>query len=495
MGVRIRHVGAHGRRSDWRCARLPGVLRQRHQRPMAHPASRFDYTWTEQARLWVAILGDPSTIKTPIVSACTRPIDKLDMEARKRHTDEMRVYKAALAEHKKAVKAGEAGEEPREPRLDRYMVEGSTVEALSEVLRDDDGAKQHAPAGKVLSRHDEMSEFFANLDRYKAGGGGGGDRGAYLRLYNGGRYTIDRIGRGSFAVSNWSACFFGGCQPGPIQRIARESSDDGLLQRFMYAVPARQDEGQDRPPDQAALQRYGDLFPALVAMRPAPEMGGEHIRPLALHTDGHVHREEVNAISRAMMAMPDTSKRLQAAFGKWPGLFARLALTFHMIDMADGRARGEHSPIMKVVPVATIERVANFMLDIVLPHLLRAESIMFSTNQTTHAQWVAGFILSQKFQRVTTRDITRAYGALRSPEANHEMMSVMSSLVTVGWLEPEESPNPAKPTYAWLVNPAVHTRFAAQAEKQRAAHQKAKDLAATDIRTLLRKRKEKGNRE
>ena len=93
-------------------------------------------------------MGDPSTIKSPIVSACTRPIDKLDAEARHRHAEEMRQYKAELAAYKKAVKAGEECGEPKEPRLDRYLVEGATVEALSEVLRDDEGARQRAPAGK-----------------------------------------------------------------------------------------------------------------------------------------------------------------------------------------------------------------------------------------------------------------------------------------------------------------------------------------------------------
>jgi hypothetical protein len=148
----------------------------------------------------------------------------------------MRDYKAALAAWKLADdRAGTP--EPIPPKLTRYLVEGATMEAISEVLRDDDDARQKAPAGKVLARHDEMSEYFGNLDRYKAGGRGGGDRGAYLRLYNGGRYVIDRIGRGTFAVSNWSACFLGGIQPGPIQRIAKDTDDDGLLQRLLYCVP------------------------------------------------------------------------------------------------------------------------------------------------------------------------------------------------------------------------------------------------------------------
>ena len=64
---------------------------------------------------------------------------------------------------------------PREPTQDGpavrlYLVENTTVEALQEILREDADAHQRAPARKVLCRHDEMSEFFANLDRYNAGG-------------------------------------------------------------------------------------------------------------------------------------------------------------------------------------------------------------------------------------------------------------------------------------------------------------------------------------
>ena len=152
-----------------------------------------------------------------------------------------------------------------------------------------------------------MSEFFANLDRYKAGGKGGGDRGAYLRLYNGTRTNIDRIGRGSFAVEHWSAGFLGGIQPGPIQAIAKDAVDDGMLQRFMIIVPGIQQDDQDVRPDHAKLKRYADLFPALAAMRPA---GPDDY--IALDDEAHRVREAIKALAKAMAAMPDTSKRLIA---------------------------------------------------------------------------------------------------------------------------------------------------------------------------------------
>ena len=450
---------------------------------------RYDTTWTENPRLWAAIVGDPSILKTPVIAACTRPIDRLDAQARERHQEEMREYKARLAVWK-VSEDKDSTPEPRQPKLARYIVEGSTIEALSEVLRDDDEARQHAPAKKVLSRHDEMAELIANLDRYRTGGRGGGDRGAYLRLYNGGRHTIDRIGRGSFAIPNWSACFLGGIQPGPIQRIAKAADDDGLLQRFMYSVAGKQLPGLDRKPDAAALQRYEALFPKLSAMHPQKPAGGHESHAIVLHQQAHQHREDIDALARAMAALPDTSPRLRAAFGKWPGLFARLCLTFHLIDVADARGTRAPSHYLDVVPEVTARRVASFMHDIVLPHLLRAEAVMFSTAQTTHAQWIAGHILALRMDRITTRDVVRAYRALSSPEASDERAAVMASLVTINWLEPEVPRNRVKPVSAWAVNPAVHTVFEARAEREREARDRARERIAADIEVLRRKRRE-----
>lgn len=168
------------------------------------------------------------------------------------------------------------------------------MEALTEVLRDDDDAHQRPPAGKVLSRQDEMSEFVANFDRYRAGVSGGGDRGAYLRSYNGGRHIVDRIGRGSFAVPNWSICLIGGIQPGPIQKIAKRAAEDGLLQRPFYCVPGPQVPGVDRKPSADARRRYQNLFPALAALHPPRTLDGEHAQVVVFHGDAHQHRELVD---------------------------------------------------------------------------------------------------------------------------------------------------------------------------------------------------------
>ncbi len=189
-----------------------------------------DSTWLINARLWGLIIGDPSILKSPVIALVTRPIEWLDRQAREMHQVAMQTYRTDMAAWKKAD--DQSVPPPTYPRLARYLVEGATMEALSEVLRDDPDGKQYAPAKKVLCRQDEMSELFANMDRYKAGGKGDGDRGAYLRLFNGGPFNVDRIGRGFFRIPNWSAGIFGGCRrtdPAHRQRRRRRRNAATVL--------------------------------------------------------------------------------------------------------------------------------------------------------------------------------------------------------------------------------------------------------------------------
>ncbi|MCR0985283.1 YfjI family protein [Roseomonas populi] len=449
---------------------------------------RFDDTWTENPRLWGGLVGDPSILKSPVIAACTKPIDRLEAEARERFSQAMVAYLAALEAWKAAKKSGkgEPGEEPRRPRLDRYLVEGTTVEALSEALRDDSDARQRAPAGKILVRQDEMSEWLASFDRYRSGGTGSSDRGAYLRLYNGGRYTIDRILRGSFAIPNWSACFIGGIQPGPIQKVAQNAEEDGLLQRFVFCVPAAQGKGEDRQPDRKALEGYESLVRRLAALHPPRPQFGSSFGPVVLHADAHLYREESNELARALAAMPDTSGRLKAAFGKWPGLWARIALLFHLIEQASPVEEGESRPVVQVLTAETARRASAYLEEVLLPHLLRADAVMYTTRQTGHARWIAGFILAKRQERVAMRDIVQAYGALRAPERRRELLDVMEGLVSMGWVRPEERQDPTRPPSAWHVNPALLTRFAERGEAERLRRKELREEVGEIIRSRRR---------
>lgn len=445
-----------------------------HLQPKQH-----DTTWTEQPRLWGAIVGDPSILKSPVIATTTRPIVKLEMEARRIHEEDMRRYKAELKRWKDSDSDPET--EPKLPRLPRYMVEDTTVDALTEVLRSDSEAKQHAPSGKVLVRRDELSEWLASFGRYRSGGSAGADRGAYIRLYNGEPYAVDRLGRGHFVIGNWSGSVLGGIQPGPIQRIARDADDDGLLQRFCYIVPNGQRRGEDRKPDLGASQRYETLFSILANLVPLNVHNGGSGR-VVLNADAHQVRAEILNLAEAMAAMPDTSARLKAAFGKWPGQWVRLTLIFHLIEVASARAE-LRSAIVGNVERGVATMATKFMRDILLPHLLRAEEIMFSTTRTGHARWIAGYILSKDLERVTVRDVVQNYRALRPTDQRRELLEIMDSLELMGWVRPELKGDGRSPV-AWRVNPMVHSVFTERAEREKAQRQAAQERIRETVARL-----------
>jgi hypothetical protein len=444
---------------------------------------RFDYEWTEQPRLWGGIVGDPSVLKSPVLKACTKPLDKIEMRARKAHDEAMERYQKEHAAWKKAK--GEAVDEPRAPKAVRYLVGDTTVEKLGELLRTDAQSQYRAPAKKVLVRSDELAELLGSFDRYKGGGSGSSDRGAYLRLYNGGPHPIDRVMRGSFTVPNWSACIVGGIQPDVFKAIATNTKEDGLMQRFMFCVPGPTGEGKDREPNAAAISRYSAMMEALTALTPNASQIGTSLPPVVLHADAHQHRESIGDLVRALSSLPDTPGRLKAAYGKWSGLFARISLTFHLVETADAIARTGQRPPTQILSGATARRAAAYMEDVLLPHLLRADAVIYTTAQTGHAQWIAKFILAQGKARVTARDITRAYGALRPPEKRKELGEVMEGLVTMAWVARENPDMPPWEQTAWLINPAVLERFRARGEEERERRAKVRE----EVGELLRKRK------
>ena len=177
--------------------------------------------------------------------------------------------------------------EPRQPKLARYIVEGSTIEAISEVLRDDDEAQATRASQKSARR--DTTKWPSSSPIWTATGQADGAAAIAAPICGStmvAAIRIDRIGRGSFAIPNWSACFLGGIQPGPIQRIAKAADDDGLLQRFMYCG-RRQATARAGPQARCrGVQRYEALFPKLSAMHPQKPPVDTRADAIVLHAAG-----------------------------------------------------------------------------------------------------------------------------------------------------------------------------------------------------------------
>ena len=398
---------------------------------------RHDPHWLEAARLWIGLIGNPSTKKTPVILRAAKPLKRIDAELYRNYVIATECYDQLTKEERKNV------ERPKQRRL---RLEDTTIEAAQEVFKD-------SPDG-VLCIQDELAGWFGAMDKY-AGRGAAKDRGFWLQSFHGGPYALNRIARGASMIENLSISLLGGIQPEPMRKIAADTVDDGLLQRLIPIVLHRGTVGQDTP---RINQDYDALIVRLRERSPPPQ-------PLQFAEAALAIRHQLEQRHLDLMACEIINRKLAAHIGKYDGLFARLCLLWHCIEETEGSALTEH----------TARRVADFMHRFLLPHATAfyADMLELSDDHDRLTQ-VAGYILAKNLARVTNRDVQRGSRVMRGLE-RLEIESIFEQLEALGWLMRTPSPYRSTPLH-WQVNPEVHRRFAERAVRETAERAKEREI-------------------
>src|SRR5262249_11222134 len=191
---------------------------------------KHDRGWTESARLWTALVGMPSTKKTPTLREAIRPLARIDAAYAREYATAKQVYDDLPSDERKQT---------TKPERKQLKLEDTSIEAAQEVLRYNSNG--------VLCLADELSGWFGSMDKYNSGRGAAKDRGFWLQSWNGGSYALNRIGRDSYLIENLSVSVLGGIQPDLIRKAADESHDDGLIQRLLPIVVRPGTAGPDEP--------------------------------------------------------------------------------------------------------------------------------------------------------------------------------------------------------------------------------------------------------
>jgi hypothetical protein len=400
---------------------------------------KHDPNWMESARIWVGLIGLPSTKKTPIIQRVAKPLKRLDAELWRAYVAACECYERLSKEERKLA------ERPKQQRL---RIEDCTIEAAQEVLKD-------SPNG-VLAIQDELAGWFGAMDKY-SGRGAAKDRGFWLQSFHGGPYALNRIARGSTMIENLSVSLLGGIQPEPIRKIAEDTVDDGLLQRLIPIVLRHATAGKDLPTGEAA-QRYDCLIECL-HQREHPGA------PLRFNDAALAIREELERRHLSLMACEIINRKLAAHIGKYDGLFARLCLLWHCIEGAEELTVTEF----------TARRVADFMRCFLLPHATAFYAGMLElSDDHDRLTQVAGYILAKGLSRVTNRDVQRGSRVMRGLE-RLEIEGIFEQLEALGWLMRTPSPYRSTPPH-WQVNPEVHRRFAERAVRETAERAKEREI-------------------
>ncbi|MDF2811121.1 MAG: hypothetical protein K0S56_2152 [Microvirga sp.] len=416
---------------------------------------KHDDSWHESARLWVALVGNPSAKKSPVINIATHPLKEIDGELFAEFVKRKRLYDALQAEAR-------AAEAP--PRNTRLRLEDTTIEAAQEILRD-------SPDGLLCIR-DELSGWFGSMEKYAAGRGSAVDRSFWLQAFNGGSYTINRIDRGSVWIDNLSISLLGGIQPEPMRRIAADLQDDGLLQRLFPIVMQPAGVGLDVPVPPVVAQ-FGMLVKRLHAMKP-PTTGRLPIETtLRFSQTAQTVRSEMAERHHSLATgWEAVNTKLAAHIGKYDGLFARLCIVFHCVEHAD-----------QLLPVEvsedTARRASEFLHRFLFKHAVAFYSdVLGMTDRHDGVLATAGFILSKGLKEITARDVMRGDRVMRSLKPA-DAEAVLDTLDAYGWLEPQISLR--RDARRWSVRSEVHAIFKRKAETEKARRADVRGLIASAL--------------
>jgi hypothetical protein len=408
--------------------------------------------WMESTRLWVGLVGDPSSKKTPMIYQAARPLARID-------TEMWRTYAAARARFDAMSKEEKRTASP--PRQKRIRIEDTTIEAAQEVLKD-------SPDG-VLCLRDELSGWFGSMDKYAGHRGAATDRGFWLQAWNGGTYAYNRVSRGAGLIENLSVCVLGGIQPEPMRKLAADTIDDGLIQRIIPIMVRRGTIGTDEPTPDTEKQ-YDALVNRLHKLK-------QPFDDVHLSDEARAIRQELEQKHHDLMAFETINKKLAAHIGKYDGIFARLCLLWHCIESADG-------DIPVLITGATARRVADFLHTFLLPHAMAFYASIFGlSDDNDRLRSVAGYILAHKVETVTNRVIQRGDRTMRGLKAA-DVDSILQQLDALGWVNRVQGPrfNVAR----WNVNPEVHRLFQEQAEREAERRRREREMIAAMARRSTR---------
>jgi hypothetical protein len=203
----------------------------------------------------------------------------------------------------------------------------------------------------------------------------------------------------------------------------------------------------------------------LFALEPATRLL-EHIMrvdtPLKFDDGALKIREELERKHLDLMLLEGLNRKLTSHFGKYNGMFARLCLVWHCVEHAAGGV-GE---LPAVVTEATARRVADFLHGFLKPHAVAFYvGVLGLSNDHDRLANVADYILAHKLERITNRDVARGDRSMRGLK-KHETEAIFEQLEALGWIIRTPGGRPSDPPH-WMVNPAVHQRFAERAEAAR----------------------------
>ena len=392
--------------------------------------------WEVVPNFYGAIVGNPSSKKSPSLSEGLKPIshlvalakdkyneDKLEHDTQKELNKHMtKAAEKQLSDLAKKIttqtdddteisqedlkaKAQELAEAKQSdeliPEIKRYVTDDGTIESIGEL--------ESKHKNGMLVKRDELTGWLASLENESNQQA----RSFYLEGFNGlGSFQVDRIGRGSVFIDTHCLSVIGGIQPDKLEyylsKTMKGLGNDGLIQRFqlmVYPDPLPNSKERDLPPDKESRDAIYNLFESIDSMQlgdfmryGANPIDEYHKRPYYRFTD-EAYQEFMNWYDALKLRAGDAEHSIIAEhLIKYAKTVPSLALVFHLVDCI------EHGTSLGAVNINAL-RAALAWCEVLESHMMRVYSTVIDS-ANIKASYLADKIIKMVKRGADKTDIT-----------------------------------------------------------------------------------------
>jgi Protein of unknown function (DUF3987) len=419
-------------------------------------------SWTQAMTSWTAVVGFSGTGKTPGIDATKRALSQIERsrrdkiaELKRAHEGRVETAKAARAQWKKdlkrvakekIVRLGEyrskVASEPVMPPeaadpgpfvAPRLYVSNATIERLAALL-------QARPQG-MLMLSDELAGLFLNMSRYS----GGQDNEFWLEAWDGGPYTVERVGRPPIVLRHLLIGVVGGLQPDKLARSFKGDLD-GMYARILFTWPV---DPSYRPLTNEVAEVEPEIVNALSRIIDLECGDADNFAP----RDVALSPEATEAFERFRQFQHSSKEGLEGREREWwaksPAHVLRLAGTLSYLSWA--MAGGGSEP--EQIELEFVEAAIRLVRDYFWPHSRAALRQIGLNERHANARRALRWIRAQSKKEVSLKDIRR--DALNQSLDADQTQALLDGLTKAGWLRQTNKPTAGRPIRRWEVNPKL----------------------------------------
>ena len=363
--------------------------------------------WRERPCLYVAVVGEPGSIKSPALSLAVKPIYSIQHEYSQEHDEATQKYDLDMEEYEEAIKSykqfgRERPRKPIRPKMKHAFSTNATIESMFDML--------HSNPRGILMKNDELSSWVLGMNQYRAGKGD--DQQKYMSFWSGDQEKIDRKTQDPIYIENPFVCITGNIPPDVLPKLTNEQGhEDGFIHRILFSYPdVVRIRWTSSEIDPYLLANYDSLVRALYAI-PWRNVDGNPYSPnvIRLSADAEKLFKDWFNDHEEEKEQPLFPICLRGPWGKFRGYCARLTLILHL-----ARTGGELDPD----GISRDDMLNGIILtEYFKKHCRRVYAKLQITDKDMQVQRVAEWARTRTNGILTPRDLAAAHIVTKTSDA------------------------------------------------------------------------------